>query len=820
MNVRKKIEDFFEVWSEIVVSHRWWVLLITLAITFAVTPLIRNGWLDVSVESFLPKNDLAMVNYDNFRREFNHAPGTIVAIETSDSIFTLENLAKLKALHEHLEENLVHTQKVTSLVNVRYSRGEGDTLLIDDLYEIWPKTEAEIPAFKKLVLSNTNYVGGLVSEDGTMTNVSIDPDVFTSMGAGLEDAGNVDDLLTGFDDGAFNDNLQADELDFLQPEEEKAFAKSVIKIANQYHSEDFKIYNIGAPTMNYRMSMDVEESAKKTTGLGVLIIIILLSILFRRASGVLMPLMIVFLALIMTLALWPTLGYAFNANTQIIPTFILAVGIAGAVHILSIFFKYYDSGESKHDAIILAMKKTSVAILMTTLTTAAGLLSFLASDMVPTQTIGIFGAIGVVMALIYTLALMPSLLAILPIKRKAHLSQKKSSFLLSKIDLLIRACGNFGVTYAKPVVVGTCVLSIITVFGLMKVRFDHDPVSWYPEESELRQGFAKQDSKMDGSIDAQILLVFDKENSLHDPNVLGAIEEIEEVVKNHRYKETQANEVISILSVVKETHQSLNQNDPSYFVIPDDRESIAQELLLFENSGSEDVQDFSNSGFSTARLNLIAPWSDVLNYKNYLRELRKKIEFTLNKYQLGNVDIIFTGLVAIFGDTIFAMLEGTVTSYALAFSFVAILMILLMGDIKRGMLAFSPNVTPILMTLGLMGWAGISLNSFTSLLGCIVIGISVDDTIHFMHHFRRYAQETNDVRKAVKKTLDLCGRAITFTSIVLVGGFVVHVTGMLSVNKQFGILLSFAIVIALFANLILAPALMTLFWDFNRKDAR
>ncbi len=325
---------------------------------------------------------------------------------------------------------------------------------------------------------------------------------------------------------------------------------------------------------------------------------------------------------------------------------------------------------------------------------------------------------------------------------------------------------------------------------------------------------------MDGSIDAQILLVFDKENSLHEPNVLAAIEEIEEVVKNHRYKETQANEVISILSVVKETHQSLNQNDSSYFVIPDKREAIAQELLLFENSGSEDVLDFTNSDFSTARLNLIAPWSDVLNYKNYLRELRKKIEYTLNKYQLEHVGITFTGLVAIFGETVFTMLEGTVTSYGLAFCFVAILMILLMGNIKHGLLAFSPNVTPILITLGMMGWVGIPLNAFTSLLGCIVIGISVDDTIHFMHHFRRYAQETNDVREAVKKTLDLCGRAITFTSIVLVGGFIVHVTGMLSVNKQFGILLSFAILIALFANLILAPALMTLFWEFKRKDAR
>lgn len=816
MNIRNKIESFFDAWSEIVVSHRWWIILITIAITFSVVPLIRHGWLDVSVESFLPKNAPAIINYDNFRREFNHTPGSVLVIETAESIFTLENLAKLKALHDHLEKSLLHTKDVISLVNVRYSRGEGDSLLVDDLYEVWPKNKAEIPAFRKLVLSNPNYVGGLVSKDGRLTNISIEPEVFTSMGAGLETAG---DPLTGFDDSEFDADSQVEELDFLQPDEEKAFSESVVKATDQFYSEDFKIYNIGGPTMNYKLSKDVEETAIKTTGLGLLIIVILLAVLFRRASGVLMPLLVVFLALIMTLALWPTLGYAFNANTQIIPTFILAVGIAGAVHILSIFFRYYDRGDSKHDAIKLAMKHTSVAVLMTTVTTAAGLLSFLASDMVPTQTIGIFGAIGVVMALIYTLALMPSLLAILPIKRKMHQGREKTNFLLSKIDLLISSCGRFGVVHAKPVVVGTCLLSIITIAGLAQVRFDHDPVSWYPKESEFRQGFEKQDANMDGSINAQILLRFGNENSLYEPNVLRAIEEIEEVVIKHSYKETHANEVISILNVVKETHQSLNQNDPSYFRIPDDREAIAQELLLFENSGSEDIHDFSNTEFSTARLDLVAPWSNVLNYRDYLRELREKIEITLNKYQLEDVEIIFTGLVAIFGDTVYAMLEGTVTSYVIAFGFVAFLMILLMGNIKHGLLAFSPNVTPILLTLGLMGWAGVPLNVFTSLLGCIVIGISVDDTIHFMHHFRRYAQETDDVTEVVKKTLDTCGRAITFTSVVLVGGFIVHVIGMLSINRQFGILLSFAIIVALFANLILAPALMTLFWKVNRKDA-
>ena len=96
MNIRQKIENFFEFWSTTVVIYRWWVLLITLAISFAVIPQIRNGWVDVSIESFLPQHAPAMVDYNKFRREFGYAPGAMLVIETRDGAFTLENLEKIK----------------------------------------------------------------------------------------------------------------------------------------------------------------------------------------------------------------------------------------------------------------------------------------------------------------------------------------------------------------------------------------------------------------------------------------------------------------------------------------------------------------------------------------------------------------------------------------------------------------------------------------------------------------------------------------------------------------------------------------------------
>jgi predicted RND superfamily exporter protein len=818
MKFRHWVENLFEAWSEIVVSHRWQVLIGTLLVTAAVAPQIRNGWIDVSIESFLPHDDPAIVYYNKFRRDFNYAPNVVIAIEMQDELFTLENLSRLKALHEDLESEVPYITDLTSLVNIRYSRGEGDSLLIDDLIEVWPRTGAEIPAFRELVMSNPNYVGGVISEDRKVTNIVMDPHLYTSEGQTNE----FDDLMAGFEDetgtGADPEEVQPQ---YLSPEEEMELTLKTMEIMERHSSAEFTLYNAGGPTMNYQMGQDMRSSTNKSTTIGFGIIIVLLIVLFRRISGVLLPLIVVFLSLVMTLAIWPMMGFAYNGNTQIIPTFILAVGIADAVHILSIFYRHYDRGESRHDSIIIAMKQTSIAVLLTTVTTAASLLSFLTADMIPTQTMGIFGAIGVVMAFFYTLALLPSLLAIVPVKRRPNEvndEEHHATGAMGILDTFIHGCGDFGYRHAKGVVASACIISLIAIAGIMQISFSHDPIRWYPKENHLRYAVDLTDSRMDGSMGVTIMLETEQDDILKEPAFLNTLEEIETLAENYRYKDTHTKEATSILSVVKETHQSLNRNDPEFFVIPQEKETVAQEMLLFENSGSDDIEDFTNTAFSVARIDLQMPWSNVLNYNQFIANLTDKTRAILDRNGYDHVQIEFVGLLALFGKTVLAMLWGTVESYALAFTLVASLMILLMENLRRGLLAFSPNLTPILITVGFMGWIGIPLNMFTSMLGCVVIGISVDDTIHFMHHFRRHAKTTDDIRRVIRKTLDTCGRAITFTSIVLIGGFIVHVTGMFTVNKQFGLLLSFAIFMALFANLILAPALMTLFWKHKEEE--
>ena len=173
-----------------------------------------------------------------------------------------------------------------------------------------------------------------------------------------------------------------------------------------------------------------------------------------------------------------------------------------------------------------------------------------------------------------------------------------------------------------------------------------------------------------------------------------------------------------------------------------------------------------------------------------------------------DVDVELSGMFRLFGNTITAALDTMVRSYATAFLVITSLMIALIGGLRLGLLSMVPNLAPVIFTLGLMGWLGIPLDMFTLMIGTIVIGLAVDDTIHFMHNFRRHYEEEGDIEAAVAHTLGGTGQALLFTSCVLASGFLIYTQAYMVHLFAFGVLTAGAIVVAFLADLTLAPALV------------
>ncbi|MCZ6557016.1 MAG: MMPL family transporter, partial [SAR324 cluster bacterium] len=263
----------------------------------------------------------------------------------------------------------------------------------------------------------------------------------------------------------------------------------------------------------------------------------------------------------------------------------------------------------------------------------------------------------------------------------------------------------------------------------------------------------------------------------------------------------------SLVNVVKETNQALNRNAAEFYSIPGERAAIAQELLLFENSGSDDLENFVDSLFSKSRLSITVPSRDAAVYVDFVRDVRIEAE----KLFGDDAMISVTGILSLFASMISAMMVSMAKSYIIASVVITILMMLLIGSVRIGLLSMVVNFFPILVTLGVvMGFAGIRLDMFNLMIGGIALGLAVDDTIHFFHNFRVYYGEYRDVRRAVQETFLSAGRAMVFTTLVLVVGFWLFMFGTMNNIFYFGLLTGITLIFALLSDFLLAPAMLEL----------
>jgi predicted RND superfamily exporter protein len=526
--------------------------------------------------------------------------------------------------------------------------------------------------------------------------------------------------------------------------------------------------------------------------------------LFRRISGVLLPLLVVVLSLISTFGALAASGVKLAPPTQILPTFLLSVGTGAVVHILKIFYLHFDEGDAPDDAVAKAIRHSGLAVIMTSLTTAGGLLSFLAAGLTPIIHLGVFAPIGILLALVYCLVLLPALLHVLPLRRRESSRKDHDATWLERSIVRV---GDFSVMNPGPVIGGTVLVVALSLVGTSRLEFTQDVMSWIAPSDPLHRATELIDDKLKGSITLELVIDTKVENGVKQPEFLRKLDALSARARESwRGEAISVGKTIAINDVLKEIHQALNSNEKEFYTIPDDPALAAQELLLFENTGSDDLEDVVDSQFQLARFTMKMPYADPLQYNLFIHEVTDQFRSIFGD----DLGVVVTGFMGMMGQTTYRVMSGLARSYGLALAIITPLMILLIGNLRGGLVSMVPNLTPIIMTLGIMGWIGITIDMFTMMIGSIAIGLAVDDTIHFIHGFRRDFSECGDARLAVKMTLETTGRALLVTSVVLSSGFLVFVLSDMQNLFYFGLLTSFTIVSAFVIDILVTPALIVL----------
>jgi len=793
----KKADDLLYILGHALSTYRYLFLAFLITIIASMVINLPKTTIDTSTEGFLHDKDPMILDYNAFRDQFGRDERIALAIK-SDGIFTFKNLEKLKKLHNELKNRTPYLYDITSLINARNTIGSENALLVEDLFEHWPKNQEELDKIKKNALSNPIYKNLLINEDGTFTVIILESNTYTSIG--IDDS----DEFADFEEQSSTPRA------FITDKENSEMVREVQKIIESYKSDDFEILLAGSPSVTEYLKSSMQKDMAKFNGLIILTIIIFLSLIFRRVSGVVLPLIAVVLAVLSTMGVMAYFGTPIKIPTQIIPSFLLAVGIGTSIHILAIFFQHFDKNGDKKEAIAYTLRHSGVAIIMTSLTTAAGVSSFMISDVAPVGDLGVYASIGVLIALLYSLILLPVLLAILPIKRKIlpHDEHK------DRFEIILTKISHFSQVHSKPIVIGSLIFMMIAMYTATFIRYSHNPLTWFSKDNEIRIATETIDKELRGSINLEIVIDTKKENGLYNYELLKKLEKItkdSELIKTDAYF---VGKVISLVDILKEIHKALNENKESYYKIAKDEKLIAQEILLFENSGSDDLEDFVDSQLSKARITYKMPWIDSVEYYGMLKNLRTYLHETLGD----DVKITTTGMIPLLAQTITSAINSAGDSYLLAFVLITLMMMLLLADVKLGLISMIPNLFPIFFVLMIMVIFNMPFDLFAMLVFSIILGLAVDDTVHFMHNFRRYHdREGKSVEEAVRLTLIGAGRAMLITSIVLSIGFYVYIFASMNNLINFGILAGTAIIMALLADFLLAPALMAMVYK-NEGD--
>jgi len=794
--IRGQVDHLFCLWAALVIRYKWIAAVFLIALTAFMGSQLRFLTIDTSTEGFFHPEDPAIKLYETFKAQFGQDEVIVLMIE-SDKIFTLGFLEKLKEMHVLIEDTVPNLKDINSLISARKTVGSEGYLIVEDLLEELPKDAAELAELKSYVMGNPLYKNFMIDESGTHTLVAIETSAWSSEGQ--------DSFDDGFDTGT-GLGEQSGPRKAITDQELNEIILKVKEIKDQFQGPDFKISYTGSPVVTGFLKLSMMKDMRLFTLLSIGGIALFLALMFRRVSGVLLPLFTVILSFVYTLSLMSMTGTAVKMPTQIMPSFLLAVGIGASVHMMSMFYKDFHRDKGNKDkAIVDAIEHSGLPVLMTSLTTAAGLMSFATAEIAPIADLGMFAAFGVMVAFFMTVTLLPTFLAIFPVRHQKHQDSENEN---NATDRFLLKVGDFAHDRHKLVIGLWALLLLIAAMGIPKLRLEHNVLLWFPETSEIRQQTAAMDKHLKGSVSIELMVDTGKENGLYDPKVLEALDELEQFALAQPMKGWDGpfvGKAFSLASMIKEINQALGENKPENYSIPQNKQLIAQEFLLFENSGSDDLEDQVDSQFSITRMTIKTPWVESRSYVPLLNAIEEKADELFG----GEVTVQATGMAQLFAKTMDHMISSMISSYLTAFAVITIMMIFLIGKIKLGLMSMIPNLAPIVITLGLMGYLDMPLDMFTLLIGSISIGLAVDDTIHFFHNYRKYLEETGDSKIAIEKTLTTAGSAMVITSIVLTLGFWIYMLASMNNLFNFGLLTGFALILAFWADILLAPALLT-----------
>ena len=682
--------------------------------------------------------------------------------------------------------------EIISVLSARDINGKDDTLTAYDIVEkddqgnlILPASTDDFNQFKKRLFHNPAYADSLYATD--------------SKTGAISDLAVVVRLK----------NIKKDDI----------IGEEIWQIAFSYPELHPTLQ--GVPIINKFMNDYMTRDFKSFMPLVLLVVLMVFFMNFKSLRGVFLPLTALALADTWTMGLMGHMGVNITIVGVSLPSLMIAIGSSYAIHILNQYYIDFQmiSEVGKQEGLKQSMGHISVTVFLAGFTTFLGFLSLQTNQVTGIREWGMFSAIGVIFAVIITTSLIPAGLVLLRHKEgrlfKTASDRNKNKKGTTWIDPLLRLFTYLSIRRYKTVGIVTVAVLAVSAAGITRLSVETDLLSYFKAKDYMRTSTTFIGQKYGGSVGLNILIDSGAENGVLSADYLKWVDDFGLWLVREDNKNLNIGKVYAFTDIIKTMHMAMNGDDPAFYKVPDSDMDILDYVELYDgNDGDGDgrIDDFESFVDGDFRKGLI--FAKIWEKCGYVigtgetREIENRIKAYLDKHLPVPYTYQITGEPTLLVALSDYVVHGQLSSLAFCLIAVGLIVVLLFKNWKSGLLALIPLSFAVTVNFGIMGWFGISLDTATAIIASVAIGIGIDDTIHFLNTYRHFRTTDMPRDEAIRNTLAISGKAITYTSVALVLGFSVMIVSNFKPLVLVGILTAVTMIATTIGALVILPSVI------------
>ena len=748
------------------IDHPKLTIFLTLLLTLIFATQFPKVKTDTDPKNMLPATSEVRVYNDQVEKTFSlHKDMMVVGIVKEQGIFnpsTLEKIARIT--DEILTLKGVVQQDVISFTTADNVVTEGDNLTVQPLLTKIPETKEEMEGFRKSLFDNPIWVGRLISPDGKTTAIYVP----------LEPGANG-----------------------------KEIAEKIKEIVSKEKGEE-KYYVAGDPVARDTFGAEMFKQMGIFSPLAGLIMMVALFLMFANFSLVFSILGVAMMSVVWSMGLLIGLDFPVHIMSSMIPVFLMAIS-TDSIHIFNEFYFRFNEVKDKKKAVIDTINTVGAPVRYTALATAVGFGALAIGGIIPVRVFGLFLAFGTMVIRLMSFTFIPAVMMLVREEKLSKVSQRDN--LEKGASVWLGKLGRFATAKPKFLLGIAFVLLVLAIAGISQIRVNNNMVNWFKEKSEVREADKIMNANLGGTSLGYLVAQANLPDGMKEPKNLKYLEGVQKDLE----KLEVVGKTTGLTDLVKRMHRVMNQDDPEFERIPEDRNAIAQYLFMFGMAAKPSTLD-NLVDYPYEQANL------MVQLKTWDAQAMQKVIDRVDAYQKSfpNGNLKFKPAGIAYFNLVWnnEVLYDMVKMFILALILVYLILSFNFRSFKWGLVSYFPLIFTIVLIYGVVGFIGKDFDMPISVLSTLSLGMAVDFSIHFIKRFKQRYETEKDLQKALIWTVERPGKGILRNALLFSLAFSVMIFASLTPYITVGIFIASLMMISAFLTLIYLPALIVLFQRF------